>query len=56
MDERKVTADSARRRAAETVLREAADAWSQDVNDLEPATVLAVFLRALSARVNIGWV
>jgi hypothetical protein len=44
--------DGARRRAAEAVVREAADIWSQGFDKLEPADALAVFVRVLAADVS----
>ena len=42
----------ARRRAAEEIIRQAADVWASGHRELQPAVVLSVFLHSLSADVN----
>jgi hypothetical protein len=43
----------ARRRAAEAVIRQAADLWAAGMRDLAPTTVLAVFLHSLTVDVEL---
>jgi hypothetical protein len=52
MNKPSTLADGARRRAAEAVVREAADIWAQGLDTLEPSDALAVFVRVLAADVS----
>lgn len=52
MNQRSSAAAGAKRQASELVVRQAADQWAAGVRDLEPSTVLAVFVHALSASVD----